>query len=171
MFKRKKKTGIPKQLSVPPMPNLNPNYKPPMGLQNDFDNAQCQQECEVLANLRGVQALIRELERRKEDLEHQHFPMIYWATAAMMEVRDRIPRYCFKTTNGIVDRGDIEAALQMLRFVLDGKNINNEKFDVDKFCVEVKDYINNDEAIKAIDNELKMMREKQAKLKESLGIK
>lgn len=170
MFRRKK-TGIPKQLSVPPMPNPNPDYKPPMGLQNDFDNAQCQQESEVLAKLRDVQALIRELERRKEDLERQYFPMIYWATAAMMEVRDRIPRYHFKTPNGIVDRGDIETALQMLRFALDEKNINNEKFDADKFCVEVKDYINNDETIKAVDNELKMMREKQAQLKESLGIK
>lgn len=170
MFRRKK-TGIPKQLSVPPMPNPNPDYKPPMGLQNDFDNAQCQQECEVLAKLRDVQALIRELERRKEDLERQHFPMLYWATAAMMEACDHIPRYHFKPTNGIVNKGDIETVLQMLRFHLDEKNINNEKFDVDKFCVEVKDYINNDEAIKAIDNELKMMREKQAQLKESLGIK
>lgn len=170
MFRRKK-TGIPKQLSVPPMPNPNPNYKPPMGSRNDADNTQCQQEHDVLTELRKVQDSIGELEQRKRDLEREHFPMIYWVIAAMMEVSERIPSYLFKRTNGIVNGEDIETALRCLRFYLDEKNINHEKFDVDKFCAEVKDYINNIEAIKSTENKLKKMCEKQSQLKKLLSIK
>lgn len=46
----------------------------------------------------------------------------------------------------------------------------SDKFDVDKFCVEVRDYIKNNEAIKCTNNELKVMIEKQSQLKESLGV-
>lgn len=169
MFNRKKK-GIPEQLSVPPMPNPNPNYRPPMGSQDGSSNTQCKQDCNTLAELREVQSSIKELEQRKSDLEREHFPMIYWVIAAMMEVPERIPRYLFKRTNGIVDSGDIETALRCLRFYLDEKNINHEKFDVDKFCAEVKDYINNIGAITQVNNELQTMREKQSQLKDSLGI-
>ena len=171
MFRRKK-TGIPKQLSVPPMPNPNPDYKPPqISLSHDVDNDKCTQECGMLAELRSVQKSIKELDQRKRDLEHQYFPTLYWMTAAMLKIIDRVPSYFIHRNNEVVDRETIEMALQCLRHHLNEKNINSEKFDVEKFCAEVKDYINNNEAIMSTSNELKMMTEKQSHLKESLGIK
>lgn len=44
-----KKTGIPQQLSVPPMPNPNPNYKPSVGLQREEKRMFSLGECRYYA--------------------------------------------------------------------------------------------------------------------------
>lgn len=48
MFRRGK-TGIPQQLSVPPMPNPNPNYKPPVGVQREEKRVFSLEECRYYA--------------------------------------------------------------------------------------------------------------------------
>ena len=48
MFRRKK-TGIPRQPLVPPMPNPNPNYKPPVGLQREEKRMFGLSECKYYA--------------------------------------------------------------------------------------------------------------------------
>lgn len=48
MFRRKK-TGIPQQPSVPPMPNPNPNYKPPVGFQREEKRMFSLEECRYYA--------------------------------------------------------------------------------------------------------------------------
>ena len=175
MFRRKK-AGMPEQLSVPPMPNPpmpnpNPDYKPPhISSSHYVDNDECTQECGMLAELRSVQKSIKELDQRKRDLEHQYFPTLYWMMAAMLKIIDRVPNYLIHRSNGVVDRETIEMALQCLRHHLNEKNINSDKFDVDKFCVEVRDYIKKKKKKKCTNNELKVMIEKQSQLKESLGV-
>ena len=165
MFNRKRWKS-PEVLSVP---NPNPDYKPPMG--SACDNIKQQSECSILAELRDVQNSIKKLEQRKRDLEHQYFPMIYWVMAAMLEIPKHIPSYLHRNSDEFVDRETIEMALNGLRCHLNEKNINSEKFNVDKFCAEVRDYIHNNEAIESTNNELKKMIERQSQLKESLRIK
>ena len=48
MFRRGK-VGIPQQLSVPPMPNPNPNYKPPVGVQREVKHMFSLSECKYYA--------------------------------------------------------------------------------------------------------------------------
>lgn len=169
MFRRGK-TGIPKQISVPPVPNPNPDYIPPMNSQQDDYCSKYRQDYDKLIELRDVQKSIRNLEERKKNLEHLFFPKLYWVVAAMVKVSERMPSYLFCRTDNIVERGHIEGALSCLMNYLDEKNINQNSFDVDEFCDEVKAYINNTKAISAIQNELNDLYAKQTHIKKSLDI-
>ena len=158
MFKRKSNKPV-----------SNSKYKPTLSSSNE-EQIKYRPECSVLAELRDVQSSIEKLEQRKRELEQNYFPMIYWVIAEMLEISKHVPSFMFRD-KGVVDRESIEMALKGLREYFSEKNINSEKFDVDKFCGEVRDYIYNNEAIESTSDELKKMLEKQKQIKESLDIK
>lgn len=173
MFGRKK-TVISKQPSIPSTPNPNLDYRPPMGLECTDADRKCPQECNVLNELRCVQNSIIELEQHKDDLEHMFFPTLYWAVVAIVGCTNgRIPGYLFY--RGSVDHIDKEGVAMLLQYFKEElhkrEDVNREKFDVDKFCQEVKDYMHTDDTLRNVNGKLNALYEKQSRLKEELGIK
>jgi hypothetical protein len=90
MFRRKK-TGIPKQLSVPPMPNPNPNYKPPMGSRNNADNTQCQQECDGIVKEDIVDRIVKHFVAYCENCGN---PIFEFDTYFVARLNDKTIHFC-----------------------------------------------------------------------------
>lgn len=124
----------------------------------------------ALPDLRRVQLAIQEMEERLRNLQDKYFPLLFWWVAATMNAGECLPgRYKLGDLSHYT-RGDIQHCLNLLCIHISKRNITQDKFNVEQFCSEVRDFIKNKEAIAKTEKSLADLRAEEKRLKESLRI-
>lgn len=129
------------------------------------DSATC-----ALPDLRRVQLAIQEMEERLRNLQDKYFPLLFWWVAATMNAGECLPGYHKLRDLSHYTREDIQCCLNLLCIHISKRNITQDKFNVEQFCSEVRDFIKNKEAIAKTKKSLADLRAEEKRLKESLRI-
>lgn len=134
------------------------------------DSVTCELSNCALLDLRRVQLAIQEMEERLRNLQDKYFPLLFWWVAATVNAGECLPgRYKLGDLSHYT-RGDIQHCLNLLCVHMSKRNITQDKFDVEQFCSEVRDFIKNKEAIAKTEKSLADLRAEEKRLKESLKI-
>lgn len=131
----------------------------------------CEQADCLILELRNTQNMIKELKIRIANLQNKYFPMLYWWLAFTMKAGKHIVwRIDMFKDASKPSKGDIQDCLNFLHYELHSKNITSDKFDIDQFCSEIRDFVENKDAIKSAEKSLAQLTEEEKRLKKLLGI-
>lgn len=134
------------------------------------DSVPCDLSNCALLDLRRVQLAIQEMEERLRNLQDKYFPLLFWWVAAMSNAGECLPGYHRLGDLSHYTREDIQRCLNFLCIHISKRNITQDKFNVEQFCSEVRDFVKNKEAIAKTKKSLADLRAEEKRLKESLRI-
>ena len=137
------------------------------------DSATCELSNCALLDLRRVQLAIQEMEERLRNLQDKYFPLLFWWVASTVNAGKYLPGHYghYKLEDlSHYTRGDIQRCLNLLCNHISKRNITQDKFNVEQFCSEVRDFVKNKEAIAKTTESLADLRAEEKRLKESLKI-